>query len=108
MSHEQLEGTILLTRLNNENIFRPIPLSKIRTVDSLFKMCAQRWPEKFGAGRISRLLYTAKNDHVEIVGGSSADFRELLRMTKREWDIQGTQAVYIKIVLLAAGEGVEF
>jgi hypothetical protein len=107
VSHQQMEGTVLLTRLKDEKIFRQVRLSKVRTVDSLFKVCAQRWPEKFGAGCISRLLYTAETDHVEIVGGSSADFRELLRMIKREWDTEGTQVVYVKLTLLATGEGVE-
>jgi len=109
LSYQQMEGTILLTRLKDEKIFRPIRLSKIRTVDSLFKSCTQRWPEKFSAGHISRLLYIAEKDqHVEIIGGSSTDFIELLRMIKREWKIQDTQVVHVTLVLLAVGEVVDF
>jgi hypothetical protein len=57
-----MEGTILLTRLKRDKIFRPIRLSKIRTVDTLFKACALRWPEKFSdASPISSLLYIEKD-----------------------------------------------
>jgi hypothetical protein len=109
LSHQQMEGTILLTRLKDEKIFRPIRLSKIRTVENLFTVCAERWPSKFNTGRISRLLYVdEKEQHVEIVGGSSADFGELLRMIKREWSIQDTQIVHVVLVLLGPGEIVNF
>jgi hypothetical protein len=108
--HTEIEGTILLTRLKEDNIFRKVPLTTTRTVDSLFNMCAQRWPEKFGAGGISRLLYIDdENNLVEIVEGSSGDYKELLRLIQRRWDNAkgGKEVIQVKVILLAAGESNE-
>jgi hypothetical protein len=105
LSHSQIEGTILLTRLNDQKIFRKIPLTNARTVDSLFKECAQRWPDKFGVGGISRLLYVDEENHlVEIVEGNSADYKELLSMIQRRWENGGGKIVRVRVILLAAGE----
>jgi hypothetical protein len=105
LSHSQIEGTILLTRLKDHKIFRKVPLTNTRTVDSLFKECAQRWSDKFGVGGISRLLYVDEENHlVEIVEGNSADYKELLSMIQRCWDNGGGEIVQVRVVLLAAGE----
>jgi hypothetical protein len=105
LSHSQIEGTILLTRLKDHKIFRKVSLTNARTVDSLFKECAQRWPDKFGVGGISRLLYVDEESHlVEIVEGNSADYKELLSMIQRRWDNGGGEIVRVTVVLLADGE----
>lgn len=106
LSHSQIEGTILLTRLKSDVIFRKVPLTETRTVNALFEVCAQRWPEKFGADCISRLLYIDdENDFVEIVEGSSPDYIEFLRMIQRRWYNEGMkEVVQVKVLLLAAGE----
>jgi hypothetical protein len=106
LSHSQIEGTILLTRLKDDVIFRKVPLTETRTVNALFEMCAQRWPEKFSAGSISRLLYIDDENYlVEIVEGSSLDYIEFLRMIQRCWYNEGMkEVVQVKVLLLAAGE----
>jgi hypothetical protein len=106
--HSQIEGTILFTRLKDHKIFRKVGLTNARSVDDLFKECAQRWPDKFGAGGIARLLYVDEESHlVEIVDGNSDDYKEFLRMVQRRWDDGGGEMVGVKVILLAAGEDEE-
>lgn len=109
LHHPEIEGTILLTRLKDDNIFRKILLTDTRDVITLFKVCAERWPEKFGTGGISRLLYIdEENHHVEIVKRSSPDYKEFLRMIQRRWYMEGSkEVIQVKVILLAAGENLD-
>ena len=109
LHHPEIDGTILLTRLKDDNIFRKVLLTDTRDVITLFKVCAERWPEKFGAGGISRLLYIDEENHyVEIVKGSSPDYKEFLRMIQRCWYMEGSkEVIQVKVILLAAGENLE-
>jgi hypothetical protein len=109
LHHPEIEGTSLLTRLKDDNIFRKILLTDTRDVNTLFKVCAERWPEKFGAGGISRLLYIDdEGHHVEIVKRSSPDYKEFLRMIQRRWYMEGSkEVIQVKVILLAAGENLE-
>ncbi len=109
LHHPEIEGTILLTRLKDDSIFRKVLLTDTRDVITLFKVCAERWPEKFGAGGISRLLYIDdENHHVEIVKRSSPDYKEFLRMIQRRWYMEGSkEVIQVKVILLAAGENLE-
>jgi hypothetical protein len=95
--------------LKDDNIFRKILLTDTRDVNTLFKVCAERWPEKFGAGGISRLLYIDdEGHHVEIVKRSSPDYKEFLRMIQRRWYMEGSkEVIQVKVILLAAGENLE-
>ncbi|PMD40709.1 hypothetical protein L207DRAFT_343905 [Hyaloscypha variabilis F] len=104
LSHEQIKGTILLTRLKNEEIFRKVLLANARTVDALFKECTHRWHPRF-SDSIARLLYIDDENHfVEIVKGHSADYIEFLRMIRTRWNNEGGEVVRVKLILLAAGE----
>jgi hypothetical protein len=109
LHHPEIEGTILLTRLKDDNIFRKVLLTDTRDVITLFKVCAERWPEKFGAGGISRLLYIdEENHHVEIVKRSSPDYKEFLRMIQRRWHMEGSkEVIQVKVILLADAENLE-
>ena len=109
LHHPEIEGTILLTRLKDDNIFRKVLLTDTRDVNTLFKVCAERWPEKFGAGGISRLLYIDdEGHHVEIVKRSSPDYKEFLRMIQRRWYMEGSkEVIQVKVILLAPGENLE-
>jgi len=104
LSHKQIEGTILVTRLKGQNVVRMINLTNARTVDALFKECTQRWEGKFG-DCVSTLLYIDDdNNLVEIVKGHSADYLEFLRMIRSRWNKTRGDTVQVKLILLAAGE----
>ncbi|KAE9367790.1 hypothetical protein N431DRAFT_494705 [Stipitochalara longipes BDJ] len=104
LSHAQIEGTVLLTRLKDHEIFRKVLLTNARTVDALFKECTQRWQGRFG-DCIARLLYIDVDNHfVEIVKGNSADYMEFLRMIRTQWDNEAGDVVRVKIILIVAGE----
>ena len=109
LHRSEIQGTVLLTRLKDDEICRKVPLTSTRNVKSLFQRSAERWPEKFAAEEISRLLYVDGDNHlVEIVKESSSDFKDFLRMIARRWNSNdGAEVIYIEVYLLAAGESVQ-